>query len=278
MKCKKIITLLTIVIIILSCLTVSAINVFADSTGDVDNNKVYYIKNRKSGLYLTYNSNGILTQQTYTGAYNQQWKVSNPGGINYDLITTMDPTANPYTSLSFPKSGTNITAENNTGTNQCLSIQLVRKGYFKIVYFSVNALCVSIENSSTSNGAKTIASMYSDNGDSDSDHWSFEVVETPEFQNSKYSTYVNIASGDTIYVRNIVCLNYHSLFVGIWGQEVTPKIDVYLNGVLYVSSDSGSVSFGVSASLTLPVIVEVRIKLPNPSAYGIYQFEIYKWG
>lgn len=65
-------------------------------TGDI-----YFIRNHNSGKYLQAGSNGqTLTQQTFTGDTNQQWKLVQEGGAWYSLY----PLSNPSLRIDVPNS------------------------------------------------------------------------------------------------------------------------------------------------------------------------------
>ena len=155
----------------------------------------YRLRNRKSGLYLTYTGSNVV-QSTYTGAANQTWMVTkegifctlrptNMGGTNYldvDGSYSTNPSSNTYLS-----NGTNVSVFNNGSTHYHSSRWLIlesQKGSFKLQTkmsyvqdgsYYPTSYYKYLSASGTGNGANVYQYSYNALGDGYSD-WYFEPV------------------------------------------------------------------------------------------------------
>ena len=206
----------------------SAASVGTGYVANVEDGGIYYIKNQRSGLYLSVSGNSTasgaaLIQSDYSGYAYQQFrltKYTETSGVYYKFT----PMNTAY--LSTPKV---LKVENNSAVNNA-DIQLALSGAasgekFRLVRSACGdnsfviktgstsySKCITVKNASKDTGAGIIQYTYEYHGNTDNDHWYFEEV--PSFggtyyiRNQKSGRYFDILGNNTSNGTKVVQYDY----------------------------------------------------------------------
>ncbi len=123
---------------------------------------IFYLKNKASGKYLTFNSSKIATQASFAGGASQQWLLSN-NGVNAvssqnNRLAVGELIDNGYRkAVTNTSSGVSVMFQQNTENYQ-------RDGSITI-YRGSNDTALGIYNNSTANGATAAWSTYDSNNE-----------------------------------------------------------------------------------------------------------------
>ncbi len=182
-KCKKLFAALMSLILVLGAAGTVAEHASAAGVTP-ENGKIYYIKNKNSGMYLTVqgdsSANGAnVCQATGTGSLGQRWILEQNANGTYRLHPATDMTGGVSLDVTYgsTEGGTNIQIwENNGQSPQNFGITQSGDGYAITTEVTSHQSCLDVSNASQASGANVI--QWTNRGAANQ-IWYFEEAQWP---------------------------------------------------------------------------------------------------
>ncbi len=162
-KCKRFMAVLMSLIFVLSTIGILGEQVQAAAVAP-ESGKIYYIKNKNSGMYLTVegdsSANGAnVCQKTGTGSLGQRWVLEKNANGTFRLHPATDMTGGVSLDVTYGnvEGGTNIQIwENNGLSPQNFGITPSGDGYAITTEITEHKSCIDVTNASKVSGANVI--------------------------------------------------------------------------------------------------------------------------
>lgn len=182
-KCKRCIAILMSLIFVLSTMGILGEQVQAAAVAP-ESGKIYYIKNKNSGMYLTVegdsSANGAnVCQKTGTGSLGQRWVLEKNANGTFRFHPATDMTGGVSLDVAYGglEGGTNIQIwENNGLSPQNFGIQPSGDGYAITTEITEHKSCLDVTNASKASGANVI--QWTNKGAANQ-IWYFEEAQWP---------------------------------------------------------------------------------------------------
>lgn len=182
-KCKKLFAALMSLILVLGAAGTVAEHASAAGVTP-ENGKIYYIKNKNSGMYLTVqgdsSANGAnVCQATGTGSLGQRWILEQNANGTFRLHPATDMTGGVSLDVTYgsTEGGTNIQIwENNGQSPQNFGITQSGDGYAITTEVTSHQSCLDVSNASQASGANVI--QWTNRGAANQ-IWYFEEAQWP---------------------------------------------------------------------------------------------------
>lgn len=182
-KCKRLMAVLMSLIFVLSTMGILGEQVHAAAVAP-ESGKIYYIKNKNSGMYLTVegdsSANGAnVCQKTGTGSLGQRWVLEKNANGTFRLHPATDMTGGVSLDVTYGnvEGGTNIQIwENNGLSPQNFGITPSGDGYAITTEITEHKSCLDVTNASKVSGANVI--QWTNKGAANQ-IWYFEEAQWP---------------------------------------------------------------------------------------------------
>ncbi len=182
-KCKRFMAVLMSLIFVLSTIGILGEQVQAAAVAP-ESGKIYYIKNKNSGMYLTVegdsSANGAnVCQKTGTGSLGQRWVLEKNANGTFRLHPATDMTGGVSLDVTYGnvEGGTNIQIwENNGLSPQNFGITPSGDGYAITTEITEHKSCIDVTNASKVSGANVI--QWANRGAANQ-IWYFEEAQWP---------------------------------------------------------------------------------------------------
>lgn len=183
LKCKRLMAVLMSLIFVLSTMGILGEQVHAAAVAP-ESGKIYYIKNKNSGMYLTVegdsSANGAnVCQKTGTGSLGQRWVLEKNANGSFRLHPATDMTGGVSLDVTYGnvEGGTNIQIwENNGLSPQNFGITPSGDGYAITTEITEHKSCLDVTNASKVSGANVI--QWANKGAANQ-IWYFEEAQWP---------------------------------------------------------------------------------------------------
>lgn len=251
---------------------------FGDVISNIDTNKVYFIRNQRSGLYMDVANNSVsngtqIIQHPYTGNANQMFRIerTDSGFLTYDRIIPIiaeDMALNVYGDTDGSK--VKLTPIANDVHQKFF---IIRNSFDDDKSFLIHTYisgCITAEYASY-NISDIIMWEYGYDGNLDNDHWFFEEAyvnfEDEDYLNSgEYKQYTFTFSDNKYYSLELE--SEADTLMTVIGYNASPI--VVDNGGLGISSKD---YLGIEGIKEKTIYIKVQIKNNNS---GNFKFNIRK--